>query len=787
MSRKNKIEVKSAEHPTLINKQINYVGITPRGLLLQPLPVDAGSESTQADLATSILRFRYTARQTSLLGREHEWEQLRVFLDRPEPFLWWLAVGPGGVGKSRLALDVVLARRAMGWEAGFLGRDQTWVENGRFLRSPPTHWPSKPVILIADYILGKPEEVGELVQQLTGRVSGQGKVRLLLLEREGEEADWFKPLLGQGFRMDCIVRSRHRQESLRLGPLSLEHMIAVIRQWPGGKRIADAHLRTILERMDVGGRPLYAIFLADALQKGEKEALSWNKDELIRHILDREKERWRESSVLEERDLPLLYLATLCGGIDTDREDLPETVMVRLDSANQVHTPPWGERVLHVTGTALTLDQPRLSPLEPDLLGELFILEGLCPTHASPRLDNTRALRIEILQDSWQINPVKVYETLSRCAQDYPGHAALWSLMVLPPMQNQLTRFFWAQTVVNITAFAGIEIRNAQNLLNQLAELAMAYPDDAPLREAQAMGYSNLIASYSKTEEIQLAKRTYDNLVALATAYPDDATVREWHAKGMYKLSIVYCEEGKLIQARELYEALVFLAATYPEEPQIRAEQAKGAYNLSTYYGNVADLTQAQIMYETLHELATVHTSEAILRELQAQGAVNLSIVYGNTGKLSQALNLYEDIVALVMAHPCEAPLRELQAQGAVNLIIAYGNAGELTQALGLYEAISALAIAHSVEEALRDWQAKGAYNLCTLYGNARELAQAQRLYEDIAALTIVHPDEASLRESQAKGAVNLIVAYRDAGDLPKAQEFYEKVAEFLKSELSVE
>ncbi|MBF0434402.1 MAG: hypothetical protein HQL77_03405 [Magnetococcales bacterium] len=756
MTGTTEIRVNRAEQSTVIGTQINYGSGFPAQLELELLPPGASS-SANTPLGTT--RFRYTARTTAMLGRERELKFLDEFLDREEYFLWCLVVGPGGSGKSRLALELALSRQEMGWEAGFLGRDKVWEKNVRFMTSPPAGWPTKPTLLIADYILGRPEVVGALVENLAKKQSSfSNKVRLLLLEREGEEANWYDRFLGTGYRMDCISHSRHGAKALQLSPLSLESMIMVVRGWPGSDRIPLSDLWEILERLNVGGRPLYAALLADALQHGAGRTLSWQKQDLIKNVLQRERERWQESGVQMDTDLPLLILATLCAGIETNRDYFPEKVNEMIQRAYGIASPPLAERFLNLTGHADTDTQYRLFPMEPDLLGELLVLEEL-QLSGPLRFDPNREKRSDILNAAWQYDPVAVFASLSRIAQDYPDHAGLWSLMVLPKYDISKTRSFWALTVVDVIAYAGGKHpREAHNLLQQLATLSVANPGNAFLREAQAKGTINMISIYGKTGYLSLAHGLYDTLAKLATDHSSEPSLREEQARGAFNLINAYGNAGDLTLARNLYKALSNLAKDHSNEPTLREVQARGSYNLIYDYVNDGDLAQARKMYDALETLAAAHPDEASLRKEHAKGVFNLITYYGNAGDLIQARGLYDALSKLAKDHPMEPFLREIQAQGAFNLINAYCDTDDLTLARGLYDALSNLAKDHSSEAPLRELQAKGAFNLIIDYGTAGDLIQARGLYDALTKLATDHPDETSLRELQAKGANILTV-----------------------------
>ena len=70
--------------------------------------------------AKETTRFIYSARVLPFMGRDAEINRLGDFLEYPEqPFRWMVLHGSGGVGKSRLALELCLLIRDE-WHAGFL-------------------------------------------------------------------------------------------------------------------------------------------------------------------------------------------------------------------------------------------------------------------------------------------------------------------------------------------------------------------------------------------------------------------------------------------------------------------------------------------------------------------------------------------------------------------------------------------------------------------------------------------------------------------------------------------
>ncbi|MBF0109990.1 MAG: hypothetical protein HQL76_12520 [Magnetococcales bacterium] len=165
-----------------------------------------------------------------------------------------------------------------------------------------------------------------------------------------------------------------------------------------------------------------------ALQRGAKDVLSWNKEDLVREVLDHERDLWQVDGVNEQTDIPLLIFSTLCGGIDTTDTNLPTEVKEMLHSAIGASGRSWEERSLCLTGHAMTGKQSRFYPMEPNLLGDLFLLEEMQPAVATVELDPRLKKHTKILEIAWGYKPSEVANFFFRSARDFPDHPAIWSL-----------------------------------------------------------------------------------------------------------------------------------------------------------------------------------------------------------------------------------------------------------------------------------------------------------------------------------------------------------------------
>jgi pimeloyl-ACP methyl ester carboxylesterase len=168
-------------------------------------------------------RFVYSARAIPLVGRETEKSLLADFLGNPtQPFRWMVMLGSGGVGKSRLALELCLAVRNE-WHAGFLSRNEQQPDWGRWQ-------PLVPTLIVVDYAARDIDRNGKLLQALAGRGPADGTLRLaapvrvLFIERMGGDdhelmggSSWLGEIMGFG-TTEAQVRAA-RAPNLQLATL----------------------------------------------------------------------------------------------------------------------------------------------------------------------------------------------------------------------------------------------------------------------------------------------------------------------------------------------------------------------------------------------------------------------------------------------------------------------------------------------------------------------------------------------------------------------------------------
>jgi tetratricopeptide (TPR) repeat protein len=111
--------------------------------------------------------------------------------DGTRPTAGRLAHGPGGLGKTRLLIEVAAELRKSGWMAGFLDppyTDNVAAERWQALDQLIAHGDDDGLLMVMDYAEARQKELRELAERLVRRPEGDTRpVRLVLLARTAGE------------------------------------------------------------------------------------------------------------------------------------------------------------------------------------------------------------------------------------------------------------------------------------------------------------------------------------------------------------------------------------------------------------------------------------------------------------------------------------------------------------------------------------------------------------------------------------------------------------------------
>lgn len=544
--------------------------------------LDHPEPATQSDETRHQTRLTFTTRLTPFRGRDAEFSQLQAFAAEDTPFRWWLITGNGGAGKSRLAQELCLTLAEQGWHTGFLRHSPTplaeaLTDNGGVISG------DAPVLLVVDYCDPHAEALRRLIACLQRRPpEATPKVRLLLVERDADQAWYTQTLTGPGDDRAAVEASRHAAPlalpdfddgqawAMAEGYITAVAGLAKTHAAPVERDTFLTHAR----EADPTLRPLTVLLLADgpahgtALGSGTPAQLSTLLDD---HLQRLEARFWHG---VDEKHRTLLCAATLFRGLSPLDLKTPWPDLEDALPYGRAYDP---DQYRRLTGSPDARSQ--LAPLQPDLLGEYYVLDTL-HRQSTGAFDLRDSLLQARREESAQLGSV-LFAHL--CTRDFAA--------VNAPSRNRM-----------------IPAQAAASLL-----LAIT-PDSPALTLLKAMMTANAIAYYGKAQNIPQCQTLLDALDSARTAFPDDTELRLCWARGAFYLIVNLGTAGD-IPAAALLDALNTARTEFPDDTALRVRWAQGAFAFAITYVYAGDIPEYLTRLDAV--LSTPGLPEEFLAQVQ--------------------------------------------------------------------------------------------------------------------------------------------------------------------------
>ncbi len=674
----------------------------------------------QARGAESLLA---KAERDAFQGREGDLDFLDRFLGDPSAggplhrFRWALLTGPGGEGKTRLAIEFLRLAEDRLFRAGFLSLGELEKLDARRWR------PRWATLLVIDYPAQSPKAVADLLLAFAQRASQSAgglefPVRVLLLEREAE-GEWFKtvvPADGNGALVRRFCFGDGPALAHQLGALSRESLIEIMRgRLPAAGPADDETLFQALLRVDTNQRqdgddgwrpaprPLFAAATAEAIAGALAEGKALNaavsvlrRQAVFAGLIDRERQHFwpevkppfspdeRRRQAIHEN---LLLLATFALDLPRERfpDDFPEPARKHLPTEETLDE----ERYRRMSGGDPT---SVLRRLEPDLLGEFFVLDTL------KRKD--RRTRQCLIDAGLRLGGDASALFLIRCALDFPDD---WS---------SLDRLRPSDDITAIRAFAGAAADLAHLLPDDRADDAAAVVSDAvefadhcadvQVCERVAMALFNKGIALGTLGRGEDAVAAYDAVVA---RFGDAAepVLRERVAMALFNKGIALGTLGRGEDAVAAYDAVV---ARFGDaaEPVLREQVAMALVNKGIALGALGRGEDAVVAYDAV-DARFGDAAEPVLRERVARVLVNKGVVLAMLDRGEDAVATCDAVVAR-FGDAAEPVLREWVAMALVNKGVVLGTLGHGEEADAVCDAVVAR-FGDAAEPALREQVAR--------------------------------------------------------------------------------
>ena len=397
---------------------------------------------------------------------------LKAWLSGDPPVSVRVLTGPAGVGKTRLAIELMELANQTGWRTGVLTRD----ELSRFLcQQDVSSWGwSTPVLAVLDGAAAMAREINRWMTALADHAvwrGGTGKrnppLRLLVLERSGDpDGGWWEVAFGRGQEGVVVSALLDPGAPVQVGPLrtaaqrrsvfratlsAMGSTLALPDQ--GGQDDFD----NAVMQLSWGGQPLFLMMAAIAAgREGDWGVLRLGPDEIARYVAVTELDRVRDVVLGSGIDVAgafvdhMIAVGTLRQGLSSEEANV---VIAQEASALGYGIPTGTADLRDAMARALPNSLGGIDGVSPDVIGEALMLD------VWSRLPAT-TVRAAIGR-ACATDPATVFDALIRTCQDFAIHGHRAPVQWLTEMASGVSEIERLMELSDAMPLSTLELREA--------------------------------------------------------------------------------------------------------------------------------------------------------------------------------------------------------------------------------------------------------------------------------------------------------------------------------------
>lgn len=271
-------------------------------------------------------------------------------------------------------------------------------------------------------------------------------------------------------------------------------------------------------------------------------------------------------------------------------------------------------------------------PVEPELLGECFILGGIgqdnLPEETRISNDEMRALIVK----AWETCSPEVAYFFECCGQDFSSDPTWIETRYLNLRLVNVDAPLYMRTAVNlVTWFGKKQLDVSRKIFDHINSVGNA---NLFCRERAEIS-ANLIRIYCEAGLFDEASPVFLGMNALG----DSKEVQRCRAAASVYLVGGLCKAGELVRARVMFEGTL----AFENAEEFLIPKVLAVSNMINGYARAGNLGEAQELFDSLPAYGD---SEAV-RIQRAKTCVNLLVFYCKAGRLEEARLLHKSIQSL--------------------------------------------------------------------------------------------------------------------------------------------
>lgn len=551
-------------------------------------------------------------------ARQPDLDKLDLWLDDAQyPQAIRLVTGAGGLGKTRLALQLCQQRNSAGWHAGLL-------DSSLSLKDINVGWQvlkalNQPLLIVIDYAETRQHDLIVLLKAVLQNPLAH-PVRVLLLARDGGE--WWDNLPAKDKTCEPLLSSYATSGPYHIPFLHTEIQDRQRAYQAAMQAFAQALNGVVPDVMpDLSaehfGRPLYLQMAALLALRGERPNSAQG---LTRALLNHERRYWH--GLLHESSIPeperyaeqLLAIATLAGGFATAKD-----ARSYWDQVDKEVLSPAQFNQLFDTLKPLYPSKQGLQAVRPDLLGEALVAKILQKPVAMQILqavlgkDATSSVRLhaltvlarlsnhypelnEILSEAFVQNFSSFWQEFLRVAKETPSDLPLLAEVAFTRLPMSTKSQLAGSLTIQMQPGESVQLAIFDCLVrgyltDKLREKNRKKPSDMQVCCDFAGGLSNFAISLSNVgqseEALACAKQALEIYQRLASENPDRFEAD--FATSLSNYASFLSEAGRNDEALNLAKRALAIRQRLPSKKNPYRFESDLAASLGNYANRLSD------------------------------------------------------------------------------------------------------------------------------------------------------------------------------------------------------
>ncbi|GAB4114033.1 MAG: hypothetical protein Tsb0027_02100 [Wenzhouxiangellaceae bacterium] len=751
------------------------------------LVAPSSHDPRQPDPQSAADYLRYDSGKYPFVGREDELQLLQRFLQQHQQqprqaMQWMLITGAGGEGKSRLALQLweTLQDDASPWQALWLSKDAADTFNQQAAK-----WrPRRPTLMIIDYPARCPKAVGQMLANMAGNCGDYDfPVRVLLLERDAQ-GEWFTQAFPAGGETARLRQHRFAESDAQgvwpLPPLPKNGIVQLMRQrfhdanihppadealWQKACAV-DPNTDTNAAATQPSPRALFAAMIAEAAaRRCQQEATDpaqalddIRQSEVLDSLINRDRAQYWQPAAGgagdDARDKlqaheHLLVLATMTQGLDS-------TALTALDAELQAQLPKPGmgqrprldpDLLRRMSGH----DNGRTRPLEPDILGEHYVLRWF----ESP--DTDPALARHLRNSAFSLGD-DAARFILRSLRDFPTRLHHLHWLAPDATANRQAARLWSTLAVDLTKFrSGMQAWSVlDSIMEHLDKTRLQFPDDREIAQRDAQTTVNVTNHAVVQQDWTRVDAMLARLDALRADFDDDREIVLAVALSAKNVTGFDSAQQDAPRVDAMLNRLDDLRSDFPDAPEIALEEAGAAFNILDQASKQQDSPRLDAMLARLDALRQAFSDDREIALTEAKAACNVINHAVSQQDWARISTMLDRIRAVRQAFAYDLEIAQVESN-AVSSLISHASAQQdwalVDAMLGVLDPLRA-AFADDHEIALSE--AIAIFNLMKHAGAQQDWPRVDTMLARLDKLGAAFADDREIALAEAQAAVNV-------------------------------